>query len=367
MKKTFIVLLLALGGIAAAPAQTGFVILGDLHLDKFEFHDMEYVYTRPSDWRQVTREYPYFTAAYAPKLFAAVGRRIAEGRQAVVQLGDLMEGVAGSDSLAERMARYCVDQIDRAAGGVPVLLAKGNHDVSASPGQPEAWKRVVLPYVERQTGQRLANGMYRYTAGDADFFVAEQFFSPDEMLPETALLEFLRRELPRSKARYRFLVTHQPVIPVTERCWHLMSGIRREIEDPALREELLELLAAHRVTVLCAHLHKYSRCVRSTAAGNVVQLMVVSTVDSFDTDRRPCPSRAYLSPDEMRTDWQPHTLARRKALIAAEGPHVKLYSCCYLPGYATVDLTQEGARFAYYAGYADTPCETLLIDDLYKL
>lgn len=367
MKRIFAVLLLVCMAGADAFAQTGFVVLGDVHMDKFEFHDMDYVYTRPSDWRQVTREYPYFTAAYTPKLFSAVTRRVAEGRGCVVQLGDLMEGVSGNDSLALLMARYCVGAIDRAANGATVILTKGNHDVSASPGQPEAWKEVVLPYVERQTGQKLANGMYRWALPGADLFVAEQFFSPDDMLPETALLDFLKKELPRSKARYKFLLTHQPVIPVTERCWHLFSGIRRKVDDPALREEFLELLAEYQVTVLCAHLHQYSKCVRETTKGNVVQIMLVSTVDSFEANRKPCPSRDYLSPEKMNSEWQPHTLEVRRKVIAAERPRIKYYSCCYRPGHATVDVSEQGAVFSFYPGYTDQPSEQFSIDDMYNI
>lgn len=361
-------LLLALLCAVQAGAQTGFVVLGDLHLDKFEFHDMDYVHTRPSDWRQITREYPYFTAAYTPKLFAAVGRRLDEGRVALVQLGDLMQGVAGNDSLSLAMARYAVAEIDRTAGGRTVILAKGNHDVSASPGQSEAWRQVVLPYLERQTGQRLENGMYRYALGDdAELFVAEQFFSPDRMLPEQALLDFLRRELPRSTARYRFLVTHQPVVPVTERCWHLFSGIRRPVSDPALREELLELLARYRVTVLCGHLHRYSRCVRRTAAGNVVQLMVCSTVDSFTTPQTPCPAGPYPDPERMDATWQPHTLGVRRSLLEAERPRIRHYACCVRPGHATVDISAREACFSFYSGFSDRPSETFSIDSLYNL
>lgn len=361
-------LMLALLFAARVEAQTGFVVLGDLHLDKFELHDMDYVHTRPSDWRQITREYPFFTAAYTPKLFAAAGRRMAEGRQALVQLGDLMQGVAGNDSLAREMARYAVREIDRAAAGGAVILAKGNHDVSASPGQPQAWRQVVLPYIERQVGQSLENGMYRFELGaDVELFVAEQFFSPDEMLPERALLDFLQRELPRSTARYRFLVTHQPVVPVTERCWHLFSGIRREVDDPGLREELLELLARYRVTVLCGHLHKYSRCVRQTAAGNVVQLMLCSTVHSFTTPQTPCPAGPSPDPDRMDASWQPHTLSVRRSLLRAERPKIRYFSCCDRPGYATVDISDRGARFAFYSGFSDLPSEIVSIDSLYNL
>lgn len=366
--KRLVLLLLALSAAAELTGQTRFAVLGDLHLDRFEFHDMEYVYTRPSDWRQVTREYPCFTAAYYPKLLDAVRRRMTTGCDALVQLGDLMEGVAGNDSLALRMARYSVGVIDRAAAGGTVLLTKGNHDVSASPGQPEAWREAVLPYIEQQTGQRLADGMYRHALDDrVEFFVAEQFFSPDGMLPETALLEFLKRELPRSTARYKFLLTHQPVVPVTERCWHLFSGIRRPVDDAAVREELLELLAAHRVTVLCAHLHRYSKCVRRTARGNLVQLMLVSTVDSFDPVQEPCPPQPYPNPETLDPAWQPHTLDVRKAILAAEAPRIAAFACCYRPGYAVVEVSDQRAQFSFYSGFSDTPCDSFMLDDLYNL
>lgn len=366
--KRLVFVLLAAAMAVQSRGQTSFAVLGDLHVDRFEFHDMDYVYTRPSDWWQVTREYPCFTAAYYPKLFDAVARRMTAGCAALVQLGDLMEGVAGNDSLALRMARYAVGAIDRAACGRTVLLTKGNHDVSASPGQPEAWRQVVLPYIERQTGQHLANGMYRYTLdGQADFFVAEQFFSPDEMLPEAALLEFLKRELPRSTARCKFLLTHQPVVPVTERCWHLFSGIRRPVGDPAVREELLELLAANRVTVLCAHLHRYSKCVRRTDRGNLVQLMMVSTVDSFACEQRERPPQAYPNPEALDPEWQPRTLDVRRAILAAEAPRIAYFTCCYRPGHAVVEVSDEGARFSFYDGYADTPSESFMIDELYEL
>ncbi|WP_414702851.1 hypothetical protein [Proteiniphilum sp. UBA1028] len=134
------------------------------------------------------------------------------------------------------MARFSVDYLYDADLGIPWILAKGNHDVSTSPGQPEAWKEVVLPFIERQTGKELTNGMYEYKlTDDVHFFVLEQFFSPDQQLPEHEILNFLHRQLSRSNAKHKFLLTHQPVIPVTERCWHLFSGIRRELKDEGLR------------------------------------------------------------------------------------------------------------------------------------
>ena len=368
MRKIFLAVLLVFSVALSCRSQTSFVVLGDLHLDKFDFHDMEYVYTRPSDWKQVTREYPYQTAAYLPKLFAAISRRVGEGCGTIVQLGDLMEGVSGNQELAEQMCRWAVGMIDSIRGDATVILTKGNHDVSNSPGQPEAWKKVVLPFICAQTGQDLANAMYRYPAGkDVDLFVAEQFFSNDEMLPETALLEFLKRELPKSKAKYKFLLTHQPVIPVTERCWHLFSGIRRKVEDPTIRTEFLELLAEYRVTVLCAHLHRYSIAVRSTSKGNVVQFMTESTVRSFDSAPAVLKQQEYITPEEMDKTWQPHTLRIREGILNAEHPFVRYYAIADCPGYAVVSTGKSGAFYSYYSGYSDEPSQTVRVEDLYSI
>ena len=367
IRRLILVLSLAVAALPCA-GQTSFVVLGDLHLDKFDFHDMDYVHTRPSDWKQVTKEYPYQTAAYMPKLFAAVGRRVEEGCSAIVQLGDLMEGVSGNEELATQMCEWAVGWMDSIRGDATVVLTKGNHDVSNSPGQPQAWKKVVLPYVCAQSGQQLENAMYRYSPGeDVDLFVAEQFFSDDEMLPETALLDFLKRELPASSAKYRFLLTHQPVIPVTERCWHLFSGIRRKVTDPSLRTEFLELLAQYKVTVLCAHLHKYSIAVRSTDKGNVVQLMTESTVHSFDHGPAVLQPMAYITPERMDKDWQPHTLKVREEILKAEYPFIKYYAIADRPGYAVVRTGKDGAFFSYYSGYSDQPSQTVRLDDLYLI
>ena len=357
-----------IGILAILAAAVRFLVLGDIHMDKFDFHDMDYVYTRPSDWRQITQEYPFYTAVYYPKLFDAVRTQTDSGCTAVLQLGDLMEGVAGNYTLSRDMASWAVDNIDKAAGDATVLLVKGNHDVSASPGQPEAWKDIVLPYIMSETGQTLENGMYVYKLSpDVDIFCSEQFFSPDENLPERELLDFLKRELPRSTARYRFLAIHQPVIPVTEKCWHVFSGIRRKTEDAGARDELLSLLAKYRVTVLCAHLHEYSTVVRATPEGNVVQIMLCSTVNSFcpkapDSGRKP-----YPAPDNMDTEWQPHTLDVRRKIIGSETEHIRYYTRCSAPGYAIIETGEHGVVFNFYSGYSLSPAESFRIDDLYGL
>ncbi|MCS2523519.1 hypothetical protein NXV02_05870 [Bacteroides ovatus] len=41
--------------------EVSFLLLGDIHYDLLEDHDMEWLSTKPDDLRQVTKEYSVFT------------------------------------------------------------------------------------------------------------------------------------------------------------------------------------------------------------------------------------------------------------------------------------------------------------------
>lgn len=343
-----------------------FLVMGDIHLDKFELHDMDYVNTRPQDFAQISKEYPFFTATFTPHLFARVKQQVLTFNptvKAVIQLGDLMQGVAGNDKLSRKMARFSVDYLYDANLGIPWILTKGNHDVSNSPGQPEAWKEVVLPFIERQTGKELKNGMYTYQlSDDVHFFVLEQFFSLDQNLPETEILNFLKQELLESKAKFKFLLTHQPVIPVTERCWHLFSGIRRELKDERLRTEFLELLAEHQVTVLCAHLHKYSKIERETNKGTVRQFMFNSVVQKLEESCTIVGSSSFPDSRTIDRSWQPHTLERRLNILENEAPYIKSYYSENSSGYAIFSIRGNLVELNYFRGYENSPSDSVVFN-----
>lgn len=298
------------------------LVLGDMHLDKFDWHDMDYVYTRPQDFAQISKEYPFFTATYMPHLFNLIKGLTEHTKpvmKAVLQLGDLTQGVSGNIMLARNMNSSCINILSATQQSVPWILTKGNHDVSNSPGQPEAWRETILPFISDQIKAPLTNGMYTYKVNnDIQLFVLEQFFSNDEMLPETAILDFLTEELPKSTAKYKFLLTHQPVIPVTDHCWHLFSGIRRPLKDNKLRDSFLNILAEHHVIVLCAHLHKYSKLIRQTSKGIIVQFMFNSVINDYQAKAYPVITSEFPSEKDINRSWQNHTLEIRLNILKEE-------------------------------------------------
>src|SRR5437667_11990770 len=78
-------------------------LLGDLHFDRLEHHDHEWLAREhPGDVSQV-QNYSRITRELTPKLFARVRQSLAELSKAktqvpfVLQLGDLLEGLCGTE------------------------------------------------------------------------------------------------------------------------------------------------------------------------------------------------------------------------------------------------------------------------------
>jgi len=352
-----------------------FIALGDMHYDRLDDHDLDYVMTRPQDYEQIFKEYPQYTAFFMPKFLQVIKKQtlsITPPVKAVVQLGDIVEGVAGNAALARQMNRGIIDMLYNVQLPVPWVLVKGNHDVSNSPGQPEAWEEVIRPFIEGQIGKSIGHGMYTYNINDkVELFVLDQFFSKDRMVPETDMIAFLDTALSNSKATYKFVLTHQPVIPVTQRCWHLLSGIRRPVADSTLRDQFLNLLAKNKVIVLCAHLHEYSVVSRETPYGNIVQVMINSVNRGLEP---PQPKKIVTEykgggfVDETPT-WQPFNKDIRKKILSEEKKHINKFWMTDLPGYAVISISSQNKNVMlnYYNGLSETPYQKVDLTELQKI
>lgn len=341
--------------------ESSFMVLGDIHYDLLEDHDMDWLKTKPDDLRQVTKEYTVYTKTNWND-FAAILKQKAETLtppvKAVIQLGDLSEGLAGSEQKAEQMAANTMKAIEAVNMPVPWIIIKGNHDVTG-PGAVEAFQKFYVPMFRKQTkNPEIKNASYSYSVEDV------QITCLDPWDKNTDMVSFLENELSASKAKFKFVAIHEPVIPVTERCWHTLR------KNPVQREKLLEVIARHKAIVLTAHLHRYSVVSRKTPFGSIVQVMVVSVVKD----------RNYLSPSNVITeygpslaenlpDWQPETLEARKAMLAEEAKYVYFFKQTDLPGYAIIKTNgKKGTvKMEYYAAFAKEPYETIDLTELLKL
>ncbi|MCK5694159.1 MAG: metallophosphoesterase [Bacteroidales bacterium] len=358
--KRFLLLasLLVLLSNCSEDQSSSFIVLGDLHYDLLDDHDMDWLKQKPGDLRQVTEEYTVYTRENWTDFMSVLKKRAEHTDppvKAIIQLGDLSEGLAGNDVKAHQMASNTMEAIEAARMPAPWILTKGNHDITG-PGAHEAFQEHYVPMIRKQTGNPdIKRASYSYCYNNV------QITCLDPWDKETDMISFLEQELSGSDAKYKFVAIHEPVIPVTERCWHTL---RRDTEK---RDELLKVIASHKAIVLCGHLHRYSLVRRETPYGPVVQLMVISVIKERDY-QEPAKVITEYGPSlaENMSGWQPETLEARKAMLAEEAKHVSYFKQTDLPGYAVIKIDETGERILleYYAGFGEKPYDSV---DLSKL
>jgi metallophosphoesterase superfamily enzyme len=69
--------------------------------------------------------------------------------EAVIQLGDISEGLAGSENKANQMSKALVDGVEAVNMPVPWIIIKGNHDITG-PGAVDAFNKHYIPMFQKQ-------------------------------------------------------------------------------------------------------------------------------------------------------------------------------------------------------------------------
>lgn len=334
--------------------------MGDLHYDLIEDHDMDWLSKKPDDLRQVTQEYSIFTANHWSTFMNILRRKVATSKpplKGIIQLGDLSEGLAGSPEKARHMAGNAIKAIHDSGLPVPWIITKGNHDITG-PGAVDSFNEFYLPEIRKQTrNPDLNSANYSYS------FDKVQVTCVDPWDKTADIVSFLEKELSRSDAAVKFVAVHEPVIPVTERCWHLFR------DQPEKREKLLEVIARNKAIVLCAHLHRYAVVRRETQYGPVVQIMVVSVVQDSN----------YLVPQKVLTEygsslaeavpeWQPETMEQRKQMLTEESKYITYYKQTDLPGYAIIKINSRtsNVKLQYYSAYGKKPYDKISISEILR-
>lgn len=343
----FSAIILALAGHAFGQTTTtqgtSIVVLGDIHYDQLEDHDMLWLRSKPEDLRQVTQEYVVFTQKFFAPLRAAVQKLCSETVppvEAIVQTGDLQEGLAGSPAMARQMTQHTLKAVEGIGSTVPLLLVKGNHDITG-PGAEGAYEELVLPFLSEQLKQKIDKPYYSWTKGDVQFICVDSYFL-------SILLPFLEDQLAHSTAKYRFIALHEPLVPATGRCWHVLNAP----EEAARREKVLELVAKYKAVVLCGHMHRYSVLSRSTKSGPVVQIMVNTVIREADRDTAYSETRKY-GPElvDLEPGFSPSSREKRREILAAETPFITNFREADMPGIGVISIDATGKMtFRLYAG-----------------
>ena len=338
-----------------------FPLLGDLHFDRLEHHDMDWLMReKPGDLRQIER-YSQITRDVLPSLLAEVRKQVADSPRPVpfvVQVGDLVEGLCGTPALARRHCEEAVATVADARLGAPLLLTKGNHDITG-PGAKEAFDDVLLASMPADLRQRQQG---------ANFLVRQDGAAPTRLAffdsYDPAAVDWLAGALSDHDpaAERLMLVIHQPVVPYTARCWHDLA----RPEEADQRAKLLALLAAHDALVLNGHLHKYGWLTRGVQAADadgkaICQLSINSVIPAPDVAARDERGSDAYGPSlvELESRFSPDTVEQRRATLAAEAEFVRHYEYADAPGYAMVHVTPGGVSADLYVGLGRPPVRRL--------
>lgn len=260
--------------VAAADDQNSYrvLVLGDVHYDRTELHTDPKIAKTKGHIRNVTM---WKTAT--PALLTQAGELAkTEAASFVVQLGDLTHGYAGTAELQRRMLTEGVAAVKSYFPQTPLLIVRGNHDVSVLKGTADDRSpadAVLIPATPDLPGLKKSanNGNYSVRMGK-DLFIAV-----DGFLPAKELVAFVRQTLDtHPDARYVFFMTHLPVLPASAQApFWLLPG----------HYEIAELLETRQALILAAHTHVPSLACRVTTRGKLVQLVVSSMGSQWEPDR----------------------------------------------------------------------------------
>ncbi|HEY6167732.1 MAG TPA: metallophosphoesterase [Verrucomicrobiae bacterium] len=363
--------LLPAASVAASRRAFSFVLLGDLHFDQLTHHDMAWLkQEKPDDVRQV-ENYSRITTEITPRLFATVRETIADLNRVdatrvafVLQVGDLVEGLCGSEELATRQNREALHFVEQAGLGAAFLFTKGNHDVTG-PGSVEAFRNVLQPFLTAEARRvtpaftDLKSARYTVEAGNSQFVFFDAY--------DAESLAWLEAVAARRSAQHFFVVIHPPVVPYGARAtWHLYSSAR----DKARREKLLELLARQHAFVLGGHIHKFNSLVRTAGRGRFAQLAVSSIINAASVKAKDLLSGiGQYNGDQIRVEpnHSPGTEKERRAIYELERPFVKAFEYADLPGYAVVTVNGSRVEVKIFSGVGRELWRTVRLDQLLAL
>lgn len=308
-----------------------FLVLGDTHFDRIEHHDLEWMKQHFTKDLSQVENYCRITQDALPQLLAAAKQQLSNSQPATafaLHVGDLVEGICGNRELAVRHCAEAWDFFKDANLGVPLLMTKGNHDITG-PGATEAYAEVLLQKTAAELGRKsLDRTSYSFRHGHILFAVFDAY--------DRSAIDWLEELVATTEFRQLFVLMHLPVIPYNARAkWRVYDN--ENLADK--QQRLVDLLGQYHAIVLCGHLHKYSVLVRLCRTGKFLQLALSSVAKDSRSARLISGADKY-GPE--LTDSEPafsrDSLAARKSLLAAEQPFIEYFEYVDNSGFAVISV-----------------------------
>lgn len=335
------------------------VFLGDMHFDKRTHHQMEWVIkTHPADTSQI-RQYSEKTSTFLPALHNDVRAQVNDPYRRVsfvVQSGDFVEGLCGNYLLA-------VNQFNDFIGfantyvKVPYLVSKGNHEITG-PGADSAYRQVIFPFINKETGKEVNDSKYVFKKNNAVFFFYDDY--------SYSSLNWLEEEMKKyAYVKNKFVIMHEPVVPFTARSKWTVFSMPEEKKD---RDRLLGILGDNNAIVLAGHLHKYGLVVRKAGHGKFIQLSVSSVLDKLTQD--PVDIRSgiqYYSEDLVNDEpgFSSGDRDERKERLRNEKPFIEYFESADFQGYVILTIEKDQVVADLYSGTGLRKWKSVILSQLF--
>ncbi|MFA9478121.1 metallophosphoesterase [Phycisphaerales bacterium AB-hyl4] len=337
-----------------------FVLLGDLHYDLWEHHDMDWVKReKPRSIRQI-EGYVRVTTELYPHLGAEIRQVIAGTPNPVdyvINIGDFVQGLCGSYDLQMKQFEDALDWIRQSRWGAPYLMTIGNHDITG-PGAREAYEDKILPYMSRQINQRLDSSNFIVEHRNAMFVFVDAY-------DRGRINPWLEEALRQRSAEHLFVIVHQPVVPYHGQAAWAVYGQPGQEED---RQKFLNMLGEHEAIVLSGHLHRYGLVRRHTQQGRFVELAMNSIIRSKDHEARRILKGVEHRPDMemLEPDFSSDTDPTRGEHLRAERQAIDQFETGQLEGYGMVQVNGGKVSVDLYNGLGRRKWKTLDLTSILK-
>jgi len=338
-----------------------FMMLGDIHFTREDFHDLEYVRTKFSggDVNQVHNYSRISRENLQPLLSKTKEAGEKLNADFYLQLGDFVEGLCGSEELAAKQTNGFIVLVKQQDLQRPFFVIKGNHDITGI-GAPETYKSIVLPWQTGQQDNAFKNANSTFVHKDVRFILFDGY-TPDESLA------WLKEVLATTKEKTIFFCVHQPVVPFSARSnWHVFAKTTQQQQ----REELLNLLGQYKAIVLCGHLHKTSILSRTTATGRFVQICTGSVIEDPNApvkDQLEGVSAYGTSLLSLEPRFAPASLSERKSNLENEKPFIRYFEYADFMGYSTVTVSPDkNVQISIYRNMDDKPWKVIDVNKLFN-
>ncbi len=127
----------------------------------------------------------------------------------MLQVGDLVEGLCGSEELARLQNNEAVDFVKQSKLGVPFVFTKGNHDVTGD-GAIAAFDDTLLPYLRSEAANIDANAIHHgangsLRTGNSQIVLFDAY--------DRSSLDWFEATIASRTTQHLFFVVHPPIVP----------------------------------------------------------------------------------------------------------------------------------------------------------